>query len=106
MASPTAVNPPTFTMSVAETQTVGLDATAYLSTGQSVSSVSSSLTRLSDGQVVSLSDSPTLSGNVVSQILRGPTELDAGSVYLLRVTFVATPSVNKWAMDLEVTVTP
>lgn len=105
MTDPTAVVPPTYSMSAVEIQTLALDATNYLATGQSISNVSVTMTRSSDGKVATLTDAATVSGNVVTQILRG-SDLDAGSVYLLRVQFTASPSIDKWAMDLEVSVTP
>ena len=105
MTTPTAVQPATYSMSVTEIQTLEFDPTAYLSTGQTVASVASSLTRMADGALMSLTYRPVTSGNLITQVLDGPNELDAGSVYRLRITFLASPSINVWAMDLLVTVT-
>jgi len=106
MTSPTAVQPATFSMSITEIQTLQFDPTAYLSSGQRVSSPAVSLTRMSDGSPATPTYQPVVTGNLITQVLDGPNELDVNAVYRLRVTFTAAPSVNVWAMDLVVTVTP
>ena len=105
MAGP-ATNPPSFTMSVTEVLGLPFDATAYLSAGQTVTSVTSTMVNLAGGQTVTLNDAPSVSGNIVTQILNGPAELVAPGTYRLTVSFVASPSSNKWAMQLVVYVVP
>lgn len=104
--SPTAVTPNSFYMSVVETQLLDFDASNYLDPGQSVTNVVATLTLMNGDSTapVALSESATISGNIVYQQIDGPTETTAGGVYRLRITFTATPSVNVYAMDLLVNV--
>ncbi len=102
---PTTVVPGKFVMSVAEVWTLPFDASAYLSTGESVSNVVAAMTKVSDGSTVVLADAPTVAGNVISQKLNGPAELTSGDLFRLRFTFTVSPTTDLRVMTLMVSVT-
>jgi hypothetical protein len=77
------------------------DMTKSLPSGGTVSSPTSFLVDLKTGQHVTLQDSPTATGNIVSQIVRG-TALIVGRSYQFSQVFLAG-QVN--AVNIEVTVT-
>jgi hypothetical protein len=92
-------------MSAVERQTVALDASNRLAEGDSVQSVTWTMTRETDGKAVTLSHEPTTDGNVISATFDGPADgLVAGVQYLFRVVFTAYPSTNVDALDLVVIV--
>lgn len=103
MSDPTLVSPPTFSMSVTEVQTLSFNPVAYLSEGQSVADVTSSLTETSSNQTTSPTNAPTISDGNVIQVISGADDLAANGTYRLRITFTASPSVNVWTMDLLIT---
>ena len=100
-----ATTPATFTMSVTETLAFPIDMSAYLSSGQSVASPTATLVRLDTNVAVTLSDNPSTSGNVVTQIIRG-SELVANERFRLTVNFTASPSSNIWAAELIIVAVP
>ncbi len=99
-ADPTLVSPSTFEMSVAETQTLAFNASAYLQAGQTIAGLSASLTEISSGEVTTPASAPSASGSTVSQVITGGTDVQAGGEYRLRIKFTTSPTTNVWVMDL------
>jgi hypothetical protein len=60
---------------------LGMDLSANVGSGQSVSSPVSTLTNLETGIGVTLTDAPTVVGNVVNQRFRPASQMQAGSSY-------------------------
>ena len=109
--SPTAVDPPLFAMAATEEQTPAIDMTPDLSSGQHVTLNSVVLTNSDTGQVVTLSNSPTVvtaaSGMLalVEQTIDGNNDaIVAGQTYRLRVTYTAYPTTNRFVRDLTIIV--
>ena len=99
MTSP-AVDPPTFVMSITETFPLTFDASAYLSGGQSIASLTSTLVNVQNSRSIALANAATASGNIVTQRIEGPTDLKSPGKYLLTINFNASPAVTIWAMEL------
>lgn len=87
---PLATDPAGVTQALAETVPWGIDMTKALTnvSGGTVTSPSSVLTDLTADKTVTLADSPTVSGNIVTQIVRGSV-LTLNHTYRLEVTFTA-----------------
>lgn len=79
-----------FTVAMATTDEIpyGVDMTNALPSGGSVSGVSCTLLDLGTGQKITLQDSPSVAGNIVTQIVRGSALL-ASHHYRLTVVFTA-----------------
>jgi hypothetical protein len=81
--------------------TRGIDMTALLTGGQTVTNAAATLTG-PNGNTITLTDSPTVVGNIVSQRIRaGVLAHSAGpvssSTYTLTVTFTPSTSTNVFA---------
>jgi cellulase/cellobiase CelA1 len=96
------VSPPNFEMQTTETLPLGFDATALLSGAQTISAVAVVLTDIATGVAITLANPPSVSGNIISQIVVG-SQLVAGHSYRLVVTFTAAAS-EIWSMPLRITV--
>jgi hypothetical protein len=96
------VTPATAVITTLETWPWGFDATNLLAEGDSITSPVSVMVDTNTGAAVTLSDSPTIDGNVITQIVRG-SELTAGHSYRLTVTFTASANTVP-AMPLLVNV--
>jgi hypothetical protein len=101
MSSPT-VWPPTFTMSVTEALPLVFDTTGLLLNGQAPANATSGLVALTSSEAFALADAPVISGNFITQIVNGPTELVKPGKYRLTVNFTASPSSALWAMELVI----
>lgn len=88
--------PSSVVMSVRETLNFGIDVTAQLAAGQSIASPVVTLIDLSTDSTVALADAATVASNTVSQIVRGPSVLVAGTNYRLQLVYRASPSVDVW----------
>jgi hypothetical protein len=88
-----ATNPTNLPQSTSDTIPYGVDCTNAISTisGGSVSSPVTKLFDMTAQQTITLQDSPTLSGNIVTQIVRGSV-LTANHQYRLSVQFTAATS--------------
>ncbi|MGC8489660.1 MAG: hypothetical protein ACP5QO_15780, partial [Clostridia bacterium] len=95
--------PGEFVMGTAEVLPIGIDVSALLQTGESVSSPSVTATDVGTGLPVTLADAPAVSGTVVTQILRG-SEFTAGHAYRIGLVFNAAPSVTVWQCGFDLTV--
>jgi hypothetical protein len=100
MSSKLQTVPAGFEMGTTETLPLGFDATKLLAVGQSVSAPFSVLKNIDSGKPVTLADSPTVSGNVITQIVRG-SALVALTKYALSVTFTAAANTT-WTMVLVI----
>jgi hypothetical protein len=69
----------------------GIDMTPALPVGGSVTGVSSSLLDQTNGKSVTMADSPSVAGNIVTQIVRAGV-LTANHTYLLTITYTAATS--------------
>lgn len=103
MPTPLSTTPAGFEMATTETLPLGFDATALLAGGQTISAPSSVLLNVETGAVVTLADAPTVLGNVITQIIRGPTQLLLNEKFALSVTFTAAANTT-WTMVLIITV--
>ena len=103
MSTPLSTTPAGFKMGVTETLPLGFDTTALLASGQSPTSPVCVLTNVTTGKAVTLADSPTINGNVITQIVRGPTQLVVDDKFVLAVTFTAAANTI-WTMVLVITV--
>jgi hypothetical protein len=65
-----------------------VDFTEQLQTGQTVTSPSTKMIDQGTGATITLSDAPSVAGNIVSQVVRG-SELTAGHRYWLIFNYVA-----------------
>ena len=92
-------------MATYESLPLQFDATSLLGTGETIGSAASVLTDTTNGgsSNVPLSDVPTVSGNIVTQEIKGPTELTAGHTFRLNVNITITPNVKVWSMQLDIT---
>ena len=81
------------------------DFSPYLLFGEVPVSPQSQMVDVTNGgnTVVTLPDAPTLSGNVLSQVVRG-SSLAAAHNYRLTVLVGIQGSVKEWSMDLDVMV--
>ena len=102
MNSP-AVIPSSFTISITETLALGVDMTAYLTGWQTVADVTTTLVDQRLGIPITMANAPTVAGNIVTQIVNGPTDLASTGSYLMTVNFTAAPSTNRWAAELLLT---
>jgi len=93
-------NPSSFLMASAEILPIGIDVTALLSTGQSIGEYSITVTDYATASPVTLADTPAVSGNVVTQIIRG-SELQPSSTYRVNLVFNAAPSVAVWQTGFD-----
>ena len=93
------VNPYGFTMATAEKLPLTFDVSGLLMGTQVPNSPTSVL--LDDGTAplspITLTDSPTIAGNKIIQIVRG-SELAASHSYLLRITFNADANTT-WTIE-------
>jgi len=94
------VSPPSFVMQSSEELPLGFDATALLLSGQTVSSPTTVLTDLTTSTTITLANAPTVSGNIVTQVVVG-SQLTADHVYRLVVTFTAGTDTT-WSMPLQI----
>lgn len=94
--------PPLFEMATTEELPLGFDTSVLLAEGQSASEPSAVLVDIATGDTVELEDDPTLSENVITQIVRG-SALAAEQRYALSMTFTAAANVT-WTMVLTITV--
>jgi hypothetical protein len=85
---PLSTSPAGITQATTEEIPWGIDMTAALPQGGSVTGPSCTLFDQTTGKSVTLTDNPSVTGNVVTQIIRGST-LAANHVYLLTCTFTA-----------------
>lgn len=79
-----------------------IDMTNALPTGGSVSSPTSTLVDLKTGQAATLTDAPTVLGNVVTQIVRGPHLLAQHSYRLAVVFTAATNTILTVVFEIDV----
>lgn len=98
-SNPTSTVPPSYHTTAEEDVALTFDTTALLVAGGAPSGAVSALYRVDTDAAVTLVDTPTVDGNIVTQRLRG---LTAGLTYRLRVTFLT--SGNRRAMTLFVVV--
>ena len=101
-----AVTPNSFMMSVTETLALSLDGSAYLGSGQTVTNPTVTLFNQQTETYVDGLVDPSLSGNIITQLVRGPTDLIVGCRYLLNANFTAAPSSNVWSMQLVIVAVP
>jgi len=90
---PLATNPATVTQGTTENVFWGIDMTAALPAGGTVTSPTTVFTDLATGSVITLTDAPTVSGNVVTQRVTG-NKLTANHLYEMAVTYTAAANVN------------
>ena len=88
---PTAVIPATVKICSLETWTLNVDISPQLGAGQSISSVTSAMIRVSDESSVTLTDTPAIVGNAVQQTVVGPSDLSGGDLFRLRLTVNIAP---------------
>jgi hypothetical protein len=91
-------------MSVTETWPLSIDFTAYLSGSEAISSPVSTLVNTVYGTPVQLANSPSISGNIVTQIVAGPTDIVTPGRYLLTVN-VTISSTYKPSTETIIVVT-
>lgn len=89
--------PPKYKICTTETLNPGFDTTALLVGDDVPSEPSTVLWDQNTNSIVSLSDAPSISDNLVIQRMRG-SELVAKHFYLQLITFTATVSGNVWTM--------
>ena len=104
-ASPTAVVPPTFSLSVVEEQTLAFDMFPDLEPGDTVTNVSVVVTNVDTEAVVDLTNAFSLASPVITQTLSPTADgMAAGQTYRLRITYTASFTGNVFARDLLVLV--
>jgi len=81
--------PAGFVMGITETLPLGFDTTNLLGADQSPSNPVTVLTDTTTGDAITLPDAPTITGTVITQIVRGPTQLVVGHKFVLSWTFTA-----------------
>ena len=106
IVDPALVIPSAYSMTSGERRTLQFDATARLAAGEVIASAIATCTRVSDGTVVSLGQSPIVNGALVALIVDASASLAAGATYLLRLAVTTSPASNRFDMDLQLTVTP
>lgn len=99
--SPTALVPPSFSMSVAETQTIAIDFFPDLEQGDTVTAVTVSAVNVDTNAAVTLSNAFALASPVVKQTLVPSADgMVANQTYRLRFTFTASFTGNVFVRDL------
>lgn len=81
-------------------KTPGWDTTNYLVGAETPTSPVVVCWDQTANALVTLTDSPSVTGNVIVQPVRG-SALTARHLYLLRVTFTASVTDNVWEMDTQ-----
>lgn len=79
----------------------GIDVTNYLLIGQTVTNAVCVLTNLRTKTTVTLADTCSIAGNIISQRIRSGV-LSNNVTYQLLVTFVASPTSNTLATVLNI----
>jgi hypothetical protein len=82
------VSPSPFAVFRSEVWPLGFDATALLAVGDTISTPAAVLRDVKARSVVVLAHTPTVVGNVITQIVDG-SQLIAGKEYRLEITFTA-----------------
>jgi hypothetical protein len=90
---PLATNPATVSQGTTENVYWAIDMTAALPAGGTVTAPATVFTDLNSGTVIALTDSPTVSGNVVTQRVTG-NKLTANHLYEMAVTYTAAANVT------------
>jgi hypothetical protein len=98
----TEASPATFEMSVTEVQTLTFDASPDLLPGETISAFSSSVLRIANGLTSIPAAEPTINGNVITQMISGPSDLQDVGLWRLRIHF--TTSLGD-AFDMDLTIT-
>lgn len=83
---PLATIPASFVMATEESWPLGFDTSAVLEDGDTPSSAVVVFTDIGTGKTITLSDAPSITGNVIVQIVRG-SQLLGGHKYTLAVSF-------------------
>jgi hypothetical protein len=95
-----ATKPAKLTQAAAEDQTWGVDTSPQLTTGQTIGSYTTALVQ-ENGPPITLTDPPSLVGNVILQRVRANL-LSVGHTYDLRVLFQINGTTNQQLAILQI----